>query len=118
MSDARAARRRQARSAARCKPLPAGYGVLAAWCATEDDLPEARRRSHDGLVKLMADRRIGGVEWRHWSGDEANKALDVLRAGAVGPYADHYRRLAGLLREHGGFLVAAMAPSNRDRGPA
>jgi hypothetical protein len=106
----RAERRRQARRDAkqRCA-VPANHGVLVGWAATEADLPEARQITHDKLIALMGDRRTGGVEWRTVVGAQAEQALGTLQVGASPTLADHYRRLGGMLREYGGFLVVASA---------
>ncbi len=40
---------------------------------------------------------------------DADEALSHLRADATGEVADYYRRIAGMLREYGGYLVVALA---------
>lgn len=113
---ARSHRRRQARTLR----LPdRWYGTAAGWCATEDDLPEARKQTHDTLISLMAERRVGAVQWRWWTGHEASEALRLLSSDVEGHYgqitehAAYYDQIAALLRDHGGFLVVAMAPGKR-----
>lgn len=93
----------------------ATYGVLACWCATEADLPSARRQSHDALLKMLGNLRTGGVEWRTYEGQDAKDALSVLyEDNTSAALSDYYRRLGGLLREHGGCLVVAMAPGREE----
>lgn len=85
--------------------------MLVGWCAAEEDLPDARQGTHDALLKVMGDRRTGGVTWRHYTGDQANEVLDRLVVDEKRPeLSDHYRRLRALLREYGGWLVVATAP--------
>lgn len=107
----RARHRREARAAARPQQFvpDADYATVPAWCATEDDLPDTRQATHDTLIALMGDKRTGGVKWLWWTGAEAERALGIMRQGAVGEHADNYRRCAGHLREYGGYLVVAMA---------
>lgn len=86
-------------------------GILIGWCATEDDLAETRQGTHDALIKLMGDRRTGGVSWRQLTGDDAREALSMLTRGEMRPeLLDHYRHLRAFLREYGGWLVIATAP--------
>ncbi len=88
-----------------------GFGVMVGWCATESDLEEAKQQTHDGLIKLMADRRRGGVHWRICQAgtDQAREALAKLFDGADVELADYYRQIAGMMREYGGFMVIALA---------
>lgn len=87
----------------------AEYATLVAWCAAKSDLAEARRQTHDTLIAMLGDRRRGGVRWQQHTGADAVRALGIMREGATGELADHYRRVAGHLREYGGWLVVAMA---------
>lgn len=94
--------------------MEADYATMVAWCATEADLPETRRQTHDGLIALMGASRRGGIQWRQWTGSDASEALNGLWHDATPPdLADHYRRVAGHLREYGGWLVLAMARGDR-----
>lgn len=107
----RAERRRQARAAARTTcTISADHGVVPAWCATEDDLETTRQQTHDILVQLMGDRRVGRVSWRWWTGPAAEQSLGILGQGATGENAEYYRQIGAHLRQYGGFLVVAMAP--------
>jgi hypothetical protein len=84
--------------------------IVVGWCLTEDDLAEVRKGIHDALIKLMGDRRTGGVSWRQYTGSDATEVLVRLKEGAGRDELEHYRRCSALLREYGGWLVAASAP--------
>lgn len=90
-------------------------GVQLAWCATEDDLPEARQRSHNALIATMGANRTGGVKWSQLQ-TEAGKDFLANIIGDEGNSAelnDYYRRLMAHLREYGGWLVVAQAEGRR-----
>lgn len=119
-TNARAEARRQERSRAKAQrqptwdgTTPEGWGTTAGWC-DEASIELAKKQTHDTLIALMGDRRIGGVQWRIHTGQEAVEALGVLRKGATGEHADYYRQIGAHLREYGGYLVVAMAPGRDD----
>jgi hypothetical protein len=86
-------------------------GVLVGWCNGDGTLEEAKKATHDALIGLMGARRTGGVTWRIYGVPAAYDVLDRIVAGERSPeLLDHYRHLRGLLREHGGLMVAATAP--------
>lgn len=91
------------------------YGMVAGWCAGTGELDAAKQATHDAVIEMLGDRRLGGVTWRIFDGpDECNGALDQLQARAAqGPEADHYRRLRAMVREYGGFIVMAFALGDR-----
>lgn len=88
---------------------------LLAWCATEDDLAEARRRTHDALIEMMGPARTGGVTWRWWKGERAREVVEVALADPDQPadLAAYYRQVLAHLREYGGYVVVASAPGVR-----
>lgn len=95
-------------------PADAIVAVLAAWAATEADLPECRKRAHDQLIELMGDHPRGPVRWTWHTGDEAHLVLDqMVRTETSAALLDHYRRLRAHLREWGGYLVLAMAEARQ-----
>jgi hypothetical protein len=119
-SIARAHARKQARTLAKhpTARLPvrldpeANYGVVAGWCATDADLPEARKDTHDQLIALMGDNRAGPVQWQWWEGRDATETLEAMKADTTDfELSELYRRMSGLLREQGGILLVAMAPA-------
>jgi hypothetical protein len=80
------------------------------WCATEDDLPELRQGTHDTVIKLLGTRRTSGVRWVQFEGEEAYTHLERLVEKCTDPkLLAMYRQIRGLLREHGGWVVTAMA---------
>lgn len=89
------------------------YGTTAAWCADADDLEDAKRRTHDGLLGMMGDQRTGGVQWIIREGDAARALLGQLWQGADEELSTYYRQLRGHLREYGGYLVVAIAPGRK-----
>lgn len=103
----RAARRRDGRARAKVPE----WSIVAGWCQSEAELDETRQETHDTVIRLLGARRRGGVRWAWYPDrDDAYEALDQLTEGASPELSDHYRQLRGLLREHGGILVLAMAP--------
>lgn len=73
---------------------------------TLDAVDEARRVTHDQLIAMMGDRRLGGVTWRTASGEQAR---DIVSAAM-----DFEPRWAGCLRKleewPEAVLVVATAP--------
>lgn len=114
---ARAERRRQERAQRRpARHDDQDYGVQPGWCATLDDLEDAKSASHDLLIASMGARRTGPVEWRWWTGDEARRRLSTLWEGWENPTAyeaDVLRRIGAHLREYGGYLIIAMAKGRK-----
>lgn len=111
----RAERRRAERAHAKRRRMHDEHcGVLFGWCATKDDLPDARRQTHDLLIKLMGARRTGPVSWVWWTGDEAHQALDRAAEGELRTeHLANYRQLRAHLREWGGYIVLATAPGTQ-----
>jgi hypothetical protein len=108
MTSRRATKRRRAEKA------DEWLGVVAGWCAGDDDLEEAKKRSHDLVIDMLGSRRRGGVRWQIARGADATTVLDKMTEGELDPVLlDHYRRIRGLLRENGGIVVLAMAPGVR-----
>lgn len=112
----RAERRRQERAerkqTARIRVNADGdyYGVQTAWFHTLADLEEAKKASHDALIEQMGDQRIGPVQWRWWTGDDAFAQLAVMRRGPLDPeQADYYRAIGEHLTKWGGYLIVAAA---------
>lgn len=94
----------------RTEPSNEMVSVITAWCDGPDMLEDCKKESHDRLIALLGDRRTSGVSWRIL--DNVDKALEVLermREGASQANLDVYGHVEGLLREHGGILVIAMA---------
>lgn len=110
---ARAERRRQARAESKAE-CTVGYSIVAGWCASEAELDEAKKGTHDIVIGMAGDRRRGGVQWRIASGADATQILSQLREPQLDnelELNDYYRRIAAMLREFGGFLVVAMCPA-------
>ena len=88
------------------------HGVVAGWGATEADLPELRRQTHDTLVALMGATRVGAVSWRTYRGTGAAGVIQGLAATGDDPaWVAAYRRMGELLAAHGGYVVVASAPA-------
>lgn len=84
--------------------------IVAAWCADETDLTEAKQVSHDQVIARLGDARTGGVRWSISTGADALERLTILeREGGEGPLTELRTRLI----DHGGILVLAMAPGRR-----
>lgn len=85
---------------------------MVGWCATEADIVNARKATHDALIAAVGDRRNGPVAWREATGADA---LALLNEIAVDPpseeHGNYYRQLRGKLREFGGYIVVALAPA-------
>jgi hypothetical protein len=103
-----------ARRSGRCTPKPAtaqprnGGGVAVRWCATEADLPAARRATRDQLVGPIGTHR--DVTWVEVTGLYALRALDLTAAAASydsQDLTDYYRGLRARLQDRGGWLVIA-----------
>lgn len=118
----RAARRRAHRAASQTYArehylgLSDDFGCVAAWAAGDDVVDETRKRTHDTLVTLMGAARCGPVAWQHHAAGttSCDAALASLFLGAPSQeHSDSYRRIQGLLREEGGYLVIAMAPGRK-----
>lgn len=112
MNGRQARRHRAERTAQRRRvalPHDGDVGVVCAWCASIDDLKDARQQTHDGLIELMGVHRTGGVAWRQFEASHAADALAVLSEGSTGEMLAYYRRLGNLLDESGGFLIVALA---------
>lgn len=95
----------------------AGYGIVVGWAGGEPEtIEQCKQQTHDAVIDIMGEQRTGGVEWRIIADvDDANHVLDQLVAGdGMEPLLDelfnYYRSLRGMLREHGGVLIMAMAP--------
>lgn len=87
-------------------------GVVPGWCATEADLEELRRQTHDLLIKLLGESRTSGVTWRQYSGAAALSAVTMLRLDAVTHQLEWVAmcdELERKLRDEGGYLVIATA---------
>lgn len=113
----RAERRRLARHEAKrarrqFKP-DADYGVQVGWFKTLADLPEARRSTHDSLVKSMGAMRTGPVQWRWATGKEAHDLLDSITENADEAAANYYRQVRAHLREWDGYVIVAAAEGKR-----
>jgi len=89
--------------------------MMPAWCATADDLPDARQQTHDALIELLGSARRSGVRWRQVNGDDAVTLLNHLASGQDSrpEWLDLIRRLRGMLREYGGWIVVAEADAAR-----
>lgn len=90
-------------------PTDSDFGVAAAWCSGLEAVEETKKRTHDNLLELMGDRRVGPVQWLIERGDAARKVLDMLRPGAAVKLADYYDGIEARLKEFGGLLVVAIA---------
>lgn len=93
--------------------------TIVGWCESEDQVEGLKRSTHDAVIRQLGAARRSGVAWRIAQGAGASDLLAVLanpddKAGH-GPDVtsqelhDYYRRLRGLLREYGGFIVVAIA---------
>lgn len=94
------------------------WGVQAGWCASDDELEEAKKQTHDRLISQLGARRRGGVRWIVLEGMPTRRKAGELMIG-IAPdslHGHYYRRIQGLLREYGGLLVIAMAPGRKDGG--
>lgn len=89
------------------------HGVIVGWAATVADLEDAKRQTHDAVIEMLGPARRGGVTWRISSGDQANAVLHDFLEDATPEQANHYRRVRGMLREYGGYVVVASAPGVR-----
>jgi len=90
----------------------AGYAdTVSGWAQDAEGADEVMAATHDLLIKRMGDRRTSEVRWLVKAGDEATEHLAALREGKAmdEASANHYRRLAGLLREYGGMIITAVA---------
>jgi hypothetical protein len=67
-------------------------GTQPAWCASEADLQEARRATHDSLIAQMGAQRTGSVRGRQATGEKAVELLDTLDFGSGGPMHAEYDR--------------------------
>lgn len=86
------------------------YGIQLGWCESAADLDTVRRETHDTLIANMGHARTGGVSWSIVTGDDAFKRLSTLFEHSPSPeHSESYRRIRGMLREYGGFLVIASA---------
>lgn len=91
--------------------------VQAGWCATEAELTEARRATHDSLIAQLGPARRGGVSWMFETGEQAVALLDeVAKDPPSSVHADYFRQMRACLREYGGWIVVAMAPGERPPG--
>jgi hypothetical protein len=100
------------RRSGRCTPkLPTAQrrndSVAVRWCATEADLPAARRATRDQLVGLIGAHR--DVTWVEATGLYALRALDLTAAASHDSpdLTDYYRRVRARLQHRGGWLVIA-----------
>lgn len=87
--------------------------VNAGWCANDDNLEEAKRLSHDYVIAGLGRNRTSGVSWIIEQGDAALDVVERMRQDATPEELDHYDKLDELLRDHGGYLVVAMANGRR-----
>lgn len=88
--------------------------MLPGWCATEAELPELRKATHDQLIAIMGTSRRGGVTWHQATGDTAVKiAADLARPDDPPEAAEFYAGLLQRLQTLGGYLVVASAPGVR-----
>lgn len=95
----------------------AEVGTTIGWCATEADLTDARKQTHDALIKLMGGLRTGPVAWQWHTGEPAMAAIGEFmgspEAQGSPVYANYYRQIRGKLREYGGYVVIAFAPGDK-----
>lgn len=117
-SSAQTHRRRRAR---RTDPFGGGHnddiGVQLAWSPDAEHLDEAKRRTHDALIRMMGSARSGGVRWSITTVPAALKNLQLLDEDASDEWQEKVGRpIRERLEEHGGFLVAAMAPGRAPGG--
>lgn len=91
--------------------------VLCGWSDVEH-VEEAKRKTHDTLIRMLGDNRTGSVSWRLIDDVPAALAqLERMREGADEPHMELYDRLEALLREHGDVLVIATAPGRPPTPP-
>jgi hypothetical protein len=94
-------------------------GATAGWARSKEALEEAQQQTHDNLIALMGDQRVGRVVWRVFDGAHARRVLAEMSAHTADPHvgptagfpslAGYYMEIDRLLREYGGFLVVATA---------
>lgn len=90
-------------------PDVGNIGVQAAW-VEEHRLEEGKRATAQALEARAGELRTGPIDWRWFDPELAGAVLDTLVEGEPDEDMFNYlRRLRGLLREHGGFLVIAFA---------
>lgn len=85
------------------------FGFCVGWTDTEDGLPAVRKQTHDFLIRLMGDSRIGGVVWRQYSGREAVGVALGLQSGVGPEMVAILKQARRKLEEFGGYLVVATA---------
>lgn len=85
-------------------------------CMDETDVETLKQTLHDNLIRMMGDRRTGGVSWIVARDDDARDLLrmlretpDVTEGGHSTDWNEYVRRCSARLREYGGIIVAAMA---------
>lgn len=103
------------------KQVPENSATVMGWCADEDSLDQAKKSTHDILIGLLGDRRRGGVSWIIESGTPAAEVVSkFIESGWEdgGDYREltHYRQVKAHLREHGGFVVVAVAAAVMPEG--
>jgi hypothetical protein len=96
-------------------------GATAGWAQSKDALEDAQQQTHDNLITLMGDQRVGRVVWRVFDGVHARRVVADMsaRTADLAPLAGYtagfpslagyYMEIDRLLREYGGFLVIATA---------
>ena len=122
MSDARRHRRREARANRKVAGLPdakpvrpgtelypadADVAFTPAWAPDKASCAEARRLTHDTLIRLLGDRRTSGVAWSEGHGQEALAMCDTMIEGAVSDELDAYTEIRKRLVAYGGYIVIA-----------
>lgn len=85
-------------------------GTIVAWCPGAALLPEARRLTHDVLVRAMGDARSGPVCWIWKRGPAALDLIDVMASDAEAPETlKHYETCRQHIIRDGGYVVVALA---------
>jgi hypothetical protein len=94
-------------------PASGHVALQVSWCASDAELAETQRRSHDTLVELMGERRRGGVRWQMFTGLQALKAISNLEQQTRDPVVfESYEQVRQLLSEYGGIMVVASASAS------
>lgn len=108
--------RRAARARAHAMRLAPDVGLMVAWCV-EDEIETAKSQTHDALIRLLGDRRTGGIEWRLYRGTDAE---DIIAALGIGErsvdWLDMLRQIRARVDAYGGVVVLCTAPATPPPG--
>lgn len=98
--------------------LTPDVGVMVGWCSDEEDaIEEAKTITHDNLIRLLGDRRTGGITWRLYRDTDAEDIVAALAVGERSPdWLDMLRQVRARLDAYGGVVVLTTAPATPPPG--